>query len=86
MLQCWQIIEIKIRKFAIVASPSLFEDPIRPVRSHYALIDRMRAGYSPELESELDRHLAAIWLHQERLAADGDASSDTPVASGARDA
>src|SRR3954451_1490598 len=63
LLQCWDIVEIKIRKFAIVAAPRIFEDPIRPVRSHYALIEQMKAGYSPALEAELDRHLEAIWLN-----------------------
>src|SRR3954447_25484251 len=52
LLQCWHIVEIKIRKFAVVASPSMFEDPIRPVRSHYALMAQMKGGYSPGLEAE----------------------------------
>lgn len=76
LLQCWKIIEIKIRKFAIVASPPLFEDPIRPVRSHYALLEQMKAGYSSELEAELDRHIAAIWLRQELAAKDRESSSN----------
>lgn len=76
LLQCWGIIEMKIRKFAIVASPPAFEDPIRPVRSHYALIEQMKAGYSPELEAELDRHLSAIWLSAQQLA---DGALDAPT-------
>jgi DNA-binding GntR family transcriptional regulator len=70
LLQCWDIIEMKIRKFAIIASPSLFEDLLRPVRSHYELIEHMRAGYSPELEAELDRHLDALWVREQALAED----------------
>jgi DNA-binding GntR family transcriptional regulator len=61
LLQCWDLIEVKIRKFAIVASPPVFADPVGPVRSHYPLLERMREGYSPALEAELERHLAVIW-------------------------
>jgi DNA-binding GntR family transcriptional regulator len=67
LVQCWDIIEMKIRKFAIIASPSLFEDLLSPVRSHYALIQQMKAGYSTELEAELDRHLTALWLREQAL-------------------
>lgn len=77
LVQCWGIIEVKIRKFAIVASPPVFEDPMRPVRSHYALIEQMKAGYSPELEAELDRHLSAIWLSAQELA---DGALEAPTA------
>jgi DNA-binding GntR family transcriptional regulator len=62
LLQCWEIIETKIRKFTIVANSPIFKDPLPPARSHFALLARMREGYTFELEAELERHLAAIWL------------------------
>ncbi len=70
LLQLWDIIEIKIRKFAAVATPPAFtEDPLRGVESHYPLLEQMRAGYSTELEAELERHLSLIWMTREELAA-----------------
>jgi DNA-binding GntR family transcriptional regulator len=65
LLRFWDSIEVKIRKFAIVASPPVFSDPLRPVASHYALLERMREGDTPELEAEIVRHLEVIWLGTE---------------------
>lgn len=63
LLQLWNVVEIKIRKFTIVATPPVFtDDPFRGVVSHYPLLERMREGYSLELEAELDRHLSLIWM------------------------
>ena len=65
LLGFWNTIEVKIRKFAIIATPPVFEDPMRPVASHYMLLERMKEGDSPELEAEIARHLELIWLGTE---------------------
>jgi DNA-binding GntR family transcriptional regulator len=68
LLQLWDVLEVKIRKFAVVATVPLFRhDPLRGANSHYALLAKMKAGYSPDLEAELDHHLAMIWLTTEDL-------------------
>lgn len=68
LLQLWDIVAARIRKFAVVATPPVFsEDVLRGVRSHLPLLERMREGYTPELEAELDRHLSMIWLTSEEL-------------------
>jgi DNA-binding GntR family transcriptional regulator len=67
LLQFWEAIEVKIRKFAVVATPPVFADPLRPVRHHYKLIDEMRNGYSAALEAVLDEHLALIWMTADEL-------------------
>ena len=60
-LQLWDIVSLKIRKFAIVATWPVFNDhPASIIRSHYSLLKRMREGYSSELEKELDRHSSRI--------------------------
>src|SRR5258706_6736578 len=46
LLQCWDIIETKIRKFAIVASPPVFNNQTGPAHSHVTLVELMRKGYS----------------------------------------
>lgn len=62
VLQFWETIEAKIRKFAIYWTPVAFrQDPTWPVQIHYDLMDRMRDGYGPALEEELERHLKGIW-------------------------
>lgn len=68
LLQLWDVIEIKIRKFAFVATPAVFkDDPLAGVRSHGPLLKAMRAGYSKRLEAEIDRHLSLAWMTVEEL-------------------
>jgi DNA-binding GntR family transcriptional regulator len=75
LLKFWDLMEAKTRKYAATFSPVVFRDPVRPVRSHYRLIECMKAGYGSELENELDRHLEAIWIEN----ADEAVSSDLGV-------
>jgi DNA-binding GntR family transcriptional regulator len=79
LLQFWDFIEAKTRKFAAAYTSVVFSDPMKPVRSHYVLLDRMREGYGPELEAELDRHLQAIWLTGELTRNDGNAESHSAL-------
>lgn len=69
LLQLWENIEVKIRKFAIVATPPVFDASLVGVRDHYRLLEAMRQGYSRKLEEALDRHLALIWMTKNELAA-----------------
>lgn len=62
LLRFWDIMEVKIRKFAIVATLPVFADPLRPAESHYPLLDRMKEGDTPELEAQIVRHLEVIWI------------------------
>lgn len=62
LLQFWEVIEAKIRQFAIYWTPLAFRsDPAWPVQHHHDLIAAMKGGYGPQLEHELERHLAGIW-------------------------
>ena len=61
LVRFWDFIEAKTRKFAATYAPIAFADPLKPALTHYRLLELMRAGYSAELEAELDRHLKAIW-------------------------
>jgi DNA-binding GntR family transcriptional regulator len=65
LLRFWDLIEAKTRKFAATYSLTVFADPLEPVESHHRLIQRMREGYGPGLEQELDLHLGAIWASGE---------------------
>lgn len=68
LLQLWDLVEIKIRKFAFVATPPVFkDDPLAGVRSHLPLLEEMRRGYSSRLERALDSHLALVWMSAEDL-------------------
>jgi DNA-binding GntR family transcriptional regulator len=71
LLQFWDFIEAKTRKFAATYTRIVFSDPVMPAMSHYPLIERMREGYGPDLEAELDRHLDAIWTTGEFKRFDG---------------
>ncbi len=65
LLRFWDFIEAKTRKFAATYSLLIFADPVEPAESHYRLIERMREGYGPALERELDEHLGAMWASGE---------------------
>jgi DNA-binding GntR family transcriptional regulator len=68
LLQMWDTVAVKIRKFAVVAAHPVFaKDELRGVRSHHPLLELMKKGYSSELEAELDRHLSLIWMTPKEL-------------------
>jgi DNA-binding GntR family transcriptional regulator len=69
LLQCWDVVEIQIRKFAIVASPPIFKDLVVPARSHYPLLELAKGGWSEALAREIDLHLKVIWTKDDELPA-----------------
>jgi DNA-binding GntR family transcriptional regulator len=79
LVQCWNVIETQIRKFAIVASPPVFKDLTVPARSHYPLLEHVKAGWSDAFAQELDQHLKVIWGPEEESE-----TTATPVPQGAR--
>jgi DNA-binding GntR family transcriptional regulator len=72
--QIWHTIEAKTRKFVAVASPTVFEDPQKPAMTHYALLNLMRQHDLPALQTELQNHLAAIWIEIEDTTGESDAA------------
>jgi DNA-binding GntR family transcriptional regulator len=65
LLQCWNVVETQILKFAIVASPPIFTDLTVPARSHYPLLEHVKKGWSAAFARDLDQHLKVIWTPEE---------------------